>query len=252
MGSSEAEIDSAVDTCVRHSGDGNCHRSWFEDEAPRHKVSLDAFWLDRTEVTVAQYGQCVAAGACEAVGCDPELNPRLPDQPVACVSWAHAQAYCVWVGARLPSEAEWEYAARGPEGNIYPWGDSFAPSRLNYCDANCTYEWRDAAHDDGFKMTAPVASFPGGASWCGALDLAGNAWEWVADWYAADYYSVSPVRNPRGPDSGEAHVMRGGSCYYSASYLRSARRASIPPSDGQTNNSGAFRCAVASTMAAAP
>jgi formylglycine-generating enzyme required for sulfatase activity len=252
MGSSAAEIDSALETCVRHSGTDGCHRSWFEDEAPEHEVALDAFWLDRTEVTMAQYDRCVDAGACKALHCGPDLQPRLPDQPVACVSWAHAVAYCAWVGARLPSETEWEYAARGPEGSIYPWGDTFDPARLNYCDANCTYKWRDAAHDDGFRMTAPVGSYPGGASWCGALDMAGNAWEWVADWYAADYYSASPVQNPRGPDSGQAHVMRGGSCYYAASHVRSARRAWIQPSTGETNNSGAFRCVLAPTTASSP
>jgi sulfatase modifying factor 1 len=252
MGSTEAEIDAAVEMCQRNSGTGDCHRSWFEDEAPQHAVTLDAFWIDRTEVTVAQYGRCVAAGQCAAVECPPELNPTHPDQPVACVSWNHAQAYCAWAGARLPTEAEWEYAARGPEGNTFPWGDSFDPTRLNYCDANCTYEWRDAEYDDGYQRTAPVGRFESGASWCGALDMAGNAWEWVADWYDADYYSQSPAYNPQGPDSGKSHVMRGGSCYYFASYLRSARRTWIPPSNGETNNSGAFRCAVTSTSPSTP
>jgi formylglycine-generating enzyme required for sulfatase activity len=228
MGSSEAAIDAAVEMCVRHSGSGECHRSWFEDESPQHMVTLDAFWIDRLEVTVAHYHQCVEAGACASVSCGPELDPKRPDQPVACVSWFDAQAYCTWAGARLPTEAD------------------FDPSRVNYCDANCTYKWRDAEHDDGYQMTAPAGSFPAGASWCGALDMAGNAWEWVADWYDAGTYAVSPQHNPQGPESGTYRVVRGGSCYYQASYLRSARRAWMPPAPGASNNSGAFRCAVSS------
>ena len=246
MGSSQEDIDVALELCQRNSGGGECRRVWFENEGPRHRVTLDAFWIDRTEVTKAQYRRCVESGHCDGVACDPELEPKLDDQPVACVDWAHAQAYCVWAGARLPTEAEWEYAARGPEGHTFPWGDSFDPARLNYCDANCTYKWRDPVHDDGYERTAPAGSYEDGASWCGALDMAGNAWEWVADWYGAQYYAHSPAHNPQGPDSGEAHVMRGGSCYYLAAYVRSARRTSIPPSGGETNNSGGFRCVVPS------
>jgi formylglycine-generating enzyme required for sulfatase activity len=246
MGSSEAAIDAAVEMCVRNSTSGECHRTWFEDESPQHMVTLDAFWIDRMEVTLAQYRQCVAAGHCASADCGVELNPNRPDQPVACVSWFDAQAYCEWAGARLPTEAEWEYAARGPEGNIFPWGDGFDPERLNYCDANCTYEWRDAEYNDGYSRTAPVGSFEAGASWCDALDMAGNAWEWVADWYDASYYAVSPPHNPQGPESGTYRIMRGGSCYYQASYLRSARRAWMLPSPRDSNNSGAFRCVVSS------
>jgi len=246
MGSSQEDIDAALEMCQRNSGSSKCLRVWFENESPQHPITLDAFWIDRTEVTKAQYYQCVESGHCDQVDCEPELNPKLPDQPVACVDWSHAQAYCEWAGARLPTEAEWEYAARGPDGNTFPWGDTHDPTRLNYCDANCTYEWRDHKYDDGYTMTAPVGSFEAGASWCGALDMAGNAWEWVADWYDADYYARSPAHNPQGPDSGEAHVMRGGSCYYFASYVRSARRTLIPPSSGETNNSGGFRCAASS------
>jgi formylglycine-generating enzyme required for sulfatase activity len=246
MGSSQEDIDAALDMCQRNSGSGECLREWFENEYPQHAVKLDAFWIDRTEVTKAQYHQCVRAGRCDEVHCATGLDPRHDDQPAACVDWSHAEAYCRWAGARLPTEAEWEYAARGPDGNIFPWGDSFDPARLNYCDANCTYEWRDAEYDDGYKMTAPVGSFEAGASWCGALDMAGNAWEWVADWYEDDYYARSPASNPQGPDVGQGHVMRGGSCYYFASYVRSARRTMIFPSTGETNNSGSFRCAVSS------
>jgi formylglycine-generating enzyme required for sulfatase activity len=242
MGSSQEDIDAALAMCERNSGSGECHRIWFEDETPQHKVRLSAFWIDRTEVTSAQYRQCVEAGDCVAADCGPELNPKQPDQPVACISWYDAQTYCGWAGARLPSEAEWEYAARGPESSTFPWGNTFDPTRLNYCDANCTYKWRDPLHDDGYMMTAPVGSYVSGMSWCGALDLAGNAWEWVADRYDAEFYSRSPVQNPQGPAQGDERVVRGGSCYYMPSYVRSARRASLPPQSRETNNSGAFRC----------
>ncbi len=248
MGSTQADIDATLETCQRNSGSGKCLRVWFENESPEHLVTLDAFWIDRTEVTKAQYRQCVESGHCADVQCAAGFDPKRDDQPASCVDWSHAQTYCDWAGARLPTEAEWEYAARGPEGNIYPWGDAFDPTRLNYCDANCTYEWRDPGYDDGYNRPAPVGSFESGASWCGALDMAGNAWEWVADWYDADYYGRSPVHNPQGPDSGKAHVMRGGSCYYFASYLRSARRTMMFPSSGVSNNSGGFRCAASSVV----
>ena len=248
MGSTQPDIDGALEMCQRNSGTGKCLRVWFENESPQHPVTLDAFWIDRTEVSKAQYSQCVESGHCAEVHCANDLDPKRDDQPAACVDWSHALTYCEWAGARLPTEAEWEYAARGPEGNTYPWGDVFDPTRLNFCDANCTYKWRDQSYDDGYNRPAPVGSFESGASWCGALDMAGNAWEWVADWYDADYYIRSPAHNPQGPDSGTAHVMRGGSCYYFASYLRSARRTMMLSSSGETNNSGGFRCAASSTL----
>jgi formylglycine-generating enzyme required for sulfatase activity len=117
--------------------------------------------------------------------------------------------YCAWAGARLPTEAEWEYSARGPQEFIYPWGDEFDGTRLNYCDANCEFDWADKTVDDGYADTAPVGSYPGGASWCGALNLAGNVWEWTADWYG-DYH-VGVQTNPLGPATGDHRVLRGAS-----------------------------------------
>ena len=122
MGSSQEEIDAALEMCQRNSGSGKCLRVWFENESPQHPVRLDAFWFDRTEVTMAQYRRCVESGHCDGVECEPDLNPKRDDQPVACVDWSHAQAYCQWLGARLPTEAEWEYATRGADGNTFPWG----------------------------------------------------------------------------------------------------------------------------------
>jgi serine/threonine-protein kinase len=134
----------------------------------------------------------------------------LADHPVVCLDWHAAQAYCGWVSARLPTEAEWEYAARGPEGLTYPWGEAFDCSRGNFDDE----VWIDArlvADEegcDGHKKTAPVGSFPSGRSWCGALDMAGNVWEWVEDWYGP--YPSTAQRAPTGPAAGDFKVLRGG------------------------------------------
>jgi formylglycine-generating enzyme required for sulfatase activity len=169
-----------------------------DDEKPQHTVYLDAFWIDRTEVTNAQYRQCVEAGGCYEPECWDDDDYNAPDQPVVCVKWHDAQAYAEWVGGRLPTEAEWEKAARGTDGRIYPWGNS-APDcyKANY--AGC------AAHP------LSVGSHPDGASPYGALDMAGNVREWVADWYDKDYYSRSVFSNPNGPDFGSFRVRRGGS-----------------------------------------
>jgi serine/threonine protein kinase len=186
-----------------------------EEERPVHTVKLDGFWLDRTEVSNEQYAQCVAAGACE-----PPTESRSDtrdayygneaygDYPVIYVNWYQADTYCTWVDGRLPTEAEYEYAASGPEGRTYPWEGEFDGTRVNICDVNCDLDWA-GPWDDGHADTAPVGSYPAGASWCGALDIVGNVWGWTADWHGA--YASNWVENPTGPASGEARVMRGGS-----------------------------------------
>ncbi len=213
-----------------------------EDEVPPHAVTLRAFWLDRTEVTNGQYARCVVAGACESPFAARQStqeghygDPRYDAYPVVNVSWPMAQAYCNWAGAYLPTEAQWEYAARGPDGLLFPWGNS-APdgTRLNF------------AREVGEPR--PVGSYELGASWCGALDMAGNVWEWTADWYRI--YTETAQVDPVGPPQGIGHVLRGGSWYDGADFVRAANRYVIREayrdyytSTGYGGQIG-FRCAV--------
>ncbi len=127
------------------------------------------------------------------------------------------------------------------DGRVYPWGNTFDGSKLNFCDKNCSYDWKDASVDDGYADTAPVGSYPAGASPYGALDMAGNVWEWVADWYDSGYYSRSLSRNPQGSDSGDRRVIRGGSWRHNVADGRAANRNKVTP-DGADYGVG-FRCA---------
>ena len=206
-----------------------CQQSNYGDESPAHAVTLTAFWIDQTEVTNGRYRQCELAGACSSpteTGSHYRSayygTQEFADYPVIFVRRDQAATYCRWVGGRLPSEAEWEYAARGPHGSIFPWGDTFDGTRLNYCDANCDAGPNDPNIDDGYSETAPVGSFPSGASWVGALDMAGNVREWVDGWYGS--YTPDALIDPRGPELGELIVPRGGSWIDNPSLVRSANR----------------------------
>jgi formylglycine-generating enzyme required for sulfatase activity len=232
MGSAEDEIDSVFEMCKEARGEGSCDRGRFDDEKPQHKICFDEpFWIDVYEVTNAQYGE--ASPDCTAYSSD-------DDQPRICIDWHDSQAHCESRGARLPTEAEWEYAARGPDGSVYPWGNTFDGSRLNFCDTNCLHGHSDKSADDGYANTAPVGTYPGGASWVGAYDLSGNVWEWVNDWYAASYPAEAQV-NPTGPGSGELRVMRGGSWGDALDFARAAERGRDTPG-GRSDGIG-FRCA---------
>ena len=212
-----------------------------DDEKPYHQVYLDAFYMDKDEVTQGEYSRCVQAGKCrDNKKYDGFTGDR---QPVVGVDWNDAKSYCEWVGKRLPTEARWEKAARGTDGRKYPWGNQFDGTKLNFCDQNCEIKkWKDQSVDDGFAQTAPVGSYPNGASPYGTLDMAGNVWEWVADWYDKGYYSSSPERNPTGPSSGPGRVLRGGSWLGGAKGGRASLRRYGEPS-AQNNTSIGFRCA---------
>jgi eukaryotic-like serine/threonine-protein kinase len=221
------------------------------DERPQHTVFLDAFWIDQTEVTNARYALCVRAGACQpprkldapSVTDDYYGNPLFDDFPVIYVSWNDAVDYCAWAGRRLPTEAEWEKAARGLKGQKYPWGNQ-APNGflVNLCDASCTFEAeRDASYNDGYPGVAQVGAFPQGMSPFEVYDMAGNVNEWVADFYGENYYSVSPASNPKGPEISNLHVLRGGAAYLRAWYARASHRAADWPKSNYPNLG--FRCA---------
>jgi formylglycine-generating enzyme required for sulfatase activity len=222
-----------------------------DEEAPPHKVTLDGFWIDRTEVTNAQYRAFVIASGYRTPTICERGNSTYDDagkenHPVVCVSWDDARAYCEWAGARLPTEAEWEEAARGTDSRNYPWGMNFDGSRLNFCDINCDSDQKDPGANDGYAQTAPVGSYPMGVSPYGALDMAGNVWEWVSDWYSFYYYGRSPQSNPQGPNSGEYRVLRGGSWFGSSSNARTAFRAWLHPD--QRDSAIGFRCIVPSKL----
>jgi len=201
-------------------------------EGPQHKVYLDAYWIDMTEVTNEQYAKCVEAGACEKPVRQDSVtrslyfgNPEYADYPVIYINYPQAIAYCEWAGRRIPTEAEWEKAARGEDPRKYPWGNTYPTGNLaNFADRNTSYKWSDSSVDDGFADTAPVNSYPQGASSYGVLNMAGNVWEWVADWYSQEYYRESAAVNPTGPDFGYHRVLRGGSWGDSAAHIRSTYR----------------------------
>lgn len=238
MGSDELEIARAIAQCVQEPFAPRCDVREFSDEFPAHDVTLDAFWMDRREVTNARYDQCVAAGACNALpysGGAARFSHA--DLPAVLVTWSEASAFCEWDGGRLPTEAEWERAARGLLGRRYPWGNVYNPLLANH--GRFGSDELDAI--DGFLEVAPVGSFPWGKSAEGIEDLGGNVEEWVRDAFAP-HYDPAPVRNPMGPPSSELRVVRGGSFKKG----RAATRAAYRSADFASTRSTArgFRCVV--------
>jgi len=255
-------------------------RGWegwaLEDEHPARKVRLNAFAIDRYEVTNAQYrvflaevtqhGDRHCAHPNQPAGKDhtprywKKFNPLLQDPafaklaqfdaatftqdhtPVVGVDWFDAYAYAKWAGKRLPTEAEWELAARGPDGRRWPWGDDWQWGLCNIVGEKLGADVRAKGREkDGYIYPAPVGQYPAGRSPFGCDDMAGNAAEWVADWYAPDAYVTGPVENPGGPSAGDERVVRGGSSQNYPSYTRCAVRAHREP-EFRTFVLG-FRCA---------
>lgn len=243
----------------RYCGDG---------EKPRREVCIERFLFDLYEVTNEKYTRCVKAGKCQpahytdgtcffitdtgwkkgVVGEEFRKSPH----PVVCIDWLQAKVYCDWAGKRLPTEAEWEYAARGGlDGKLYAWGDE-RPSASNRNLGNLSdesgnrkYKWSDsgtdvfAGYDDGFAATAPVGMFK--ANGYGLFDMTGNVWEWTADWYDSDYYRTSRRDNPKGPEAGTWRVLRGGSWHNDPRSVRVSFRNRNGPAS--RNDKYGFRCA---------
>jgi len=203
-----------------------------EGENPEHIVKLDDFWIYSTEVTNQQYTLCVEVGQCTKPDLDDNLaylDSTHANDPVVGITYEQAAAYCEFVNGRLPTEAEWEKAARGPDGNIYPWGDMSPSCDLLNFD-NCTGE------------TTNVVTYLEGKSHYGGLDMAGNVFEWVADWYDPDYYSSSPVENPPGPDTGNARSIRSSSFESGPDQIPLASRYFDDPQNNRSDLG--FRCVV--------
>ena len=216
------------------------------DEFPQHVVYLDAYWIYQTEVTNAMYRLCVEAGECGNLTKDTYFrDSRFEDHPVVYVSSYDSKDYCRWAGGDLPSEAQWEKAARGTEGQKYPWGNETDSALGNIDDE--TYFDEESVNCiinlcDGYNRISPVGVFKNGASPYGALDLAGNVGEWVTDWYGKDYYSISPETNPGGPAEGQYRVFRGGSWDSGFDEIASVVRDFQYPD--HTSEKIGFRCAL--------
>ncbi|HEX3343013.1 MAG TPA: SUMF1/EgtB/PvdO family nonheme iron enzyme [Polyangiaceae bacterium] len=240
MGSTAAQMEQSVELCRREIRATQCRDNAYyigmvRAEGEAHPVTLATFDLDRTEVTVADYARCASAGACAAAELSPD-DARFgrPDLPVTHVRWEDAVSYCGWTGGRLPTEAEWEYAARGAEGRAFPWGNVYGPRLANHGS------WAADPFDatDGFAGLAPVGSFPDGATPLGLLDMAGNVAEWVADVLEVDARGlpvgydpaavVDPAPKTGGGANGGFHVVRGGSYEDGAMWLRAAARDTTP------------------------
>jgi len=244
MGLSFHQITDMLEMCWQV--DKHCTRWWYKDEYPDHMVYLDAYWIDIYEVTNQEYLEFVQAtghrpaldDTCDTEACrggnwwgGASFPEEIKNQPVTQVSWHDAKEYCEWRGKRLPTEAEWEKAARGPMGNLFPWGNDMPPGKATY-----RRKWR------GVHTMTDVGSYPNGASVYGVHDMAGNVWEWVGDYYSDTYYEEGPRHDPPGPFMGKYRSIRGGSWRDLAHTLRVSRRNYELPA-GRFDHIG-FRCAL--------
>lgn len=243
---------------------GSKNGEGYPPENPQHTVYLDPYYIGKYEVTNREFLRFVeetgyitqvekngwgwvwvgkkwrrvrGANWKAPLGPGSSISDKM-NHPVVQVSWFDAMAYCRWLskvtGERyfLPTEAQWEKAARGTDGRRWPWGDEWDGTRLNFADKNTNCPWRDESVDDGYRYTAPVGNYPGGASPYGTMDMAGNVWEWCMDWYEPEYYAISPRINPTGPENGSSRVIRGGSWYAEKTGVRCAQRYHSHPAFG--------------------
>ncbi|HXF91284.1 MAG TPA: formylglycine-generating enzyme family protein [Nitrospiraceae bacterium] len=204
-----------------------------EDERPRHRVWLDTYSMDLFEVSTAQYARFLAATKRQPPWQWETVDLSVHgDRPVIGVDWEDAEAYCRWAGKRLPTEAEWEKAARGTDERLYPWGNQTPTASLANFALGARFSYS--------QVLMPVGHYKQGVSPYGLYDMAGNVWEWVQDWYGANYYEVSPERNPQGPEQGQFKVLRGGSWSDLPKYLLTYGRFKLPPTT--QNSFTGFRC----------
>jgi Uncharacterized conserved protein len=202
------------------------------EEQPQRTIFLDGYWIDKVPVTNGMYHRCLDAGKCNGLVTTTNyheifINPNFTNHPVVYVNWNDAVKYCAWVGGSLPTEAQWEKAARGTDGRIYPWGNTPPNSKL-------------ANYHNYLGMTTIVGSFPAGASPYGLLDMAGNVREWIKDWYSDYYFHDATASNPTGPAKGVNHTLKGGGWRDPDVYLRSASRLNhVANSPGEDRG---FRC----------
>jgi formylglycine-generating enzyme required for sulfatase activity len=238
MGSTDEEIDAAFEMCEQSRGQGICRHPWFEIESPVHEVCFDEpFWIDRYEVSNAQFVEF--DGVAEEAS-----THRGDDLPREQIIWFEARDFCDLRGMRLPSEVEWEYAARGPDSLVFPWGDEFDGVKLNFCDENCEFDSAAENYDDGYANTAPVGSYEEGVSWVGAYDMSGNVWEFTSTIFDPVNFPYPYVADDgRESDEGDDgdHVLRGGSWLYNDAVLRAANRFFGGPDD--RGHDAGVRCA---------
>ncbi len=201
-----------------------------DDEHPQHSVYLKSFFMDVTEVTQEDYEKVMGKNPSHFKG---------KNLPVEKVTWSEARAHCQTLGKRLPTEAEWEKAARGSRNLDFSWGSEVKSKAGNFCDNQCDKKWKSIQFEDGYKNTSPVKSYS--PNDYGLFDMSGNVYEWVKDWYHKDTYKESPYENPKGPETGTFRVIRGGAWDISPVALRNAYRFGLAP-DSRSYSVG-FRCA---------
>jgi len=223
------ESNRANRICLKNNR--NCKHSWFEDEEPVHSVLLNGFFIDSYEVTQKKFLKVMGKNPSDFKG---------PNLPVERVNWYEADEYCKKLGKRLPTEAEWERAAKGGVDSTFAWGENAESEKANFCDRRCDKRWKESQFDDGYRHTAPVGSFP--ANGYGIFDMAGNVYEWVSDWYDEDYYRISSRDNPKGPAKGKYKVIRGGSWINYSAGIRPSDRTEAKPK--ARSNFVGFRCAL--------